>query len=463
MDLKTLDSIKQALKEKRLLTREERAFCHELRYDPKQYISYAYLASGDTIPHLKACFDDKKISMEHHDLFLGLVQFQIELVFKHFGVLKVGELLAHIPEFLELRMVVGVPYCVEHALMSLYLVVAYALSRLNDAVTIALLQELDIFSTLVHALDVVQKYTKITDKLFTCCTRCCWVWAFVYVKWPKQFPMLAKYLPTMLTIYHGTLQVFLKECRNECTDEDMRQIRKAETRSLFSIFMPGLLMFHEKDNPLREHLAPFPKTQTRSSFLVLLPAFLLFLHNPQLVTEKVSPSLIETIWLCFFRHEIFMFWKTIDGDNSSFHTFGRLYSYARTGLGTWLSACTSKPFLAFQEASRNFEKLFDHAEVGHPSLELCLRQVMFDTVYNYHQCSAAYRCFMPTCTKEKAETIQQSNRQYEYLLQIEQEAKEYKVTKDVPLQKCARCHLVRYCCRNCQLLDWKHHKKVCKK
>ena len=31
------------------------------------------------------------------------------------------------------------------------------------------------------------------------------------------------------------------------------------------------------------------------------------------------------------------------------------------------------------------------------------------------------------------------------------------------MQKCSRCRLVRYCSRDCQLADWKEHKKACKK
>ena len=31
------------------------------------------------------------------------------------------------------------------------------------------------------------------------------------------------------------------------------------------------------------------------------------------------------------------------------------------------------------------------------------------------------------------------------------------------MQKCSRCRLVRYCSRDCQLADWKEHKKSCKK
>ena len=31
------------------------------------------------------------------------------------------------------------------------------------------------------------------------------------------------------------------------------------------------------------------------------------------------------------------------------------------------------------------------------------------------------------------------------------------------MQKCSRCRLVRYCSQNCQLADWKEHKKTWKK
>ena len=31
------------------------------------------------------------------------------------------------------------------------------------------------------------------------------------------------------------------------------------------------------------------------------------------------------------------------------------------------------------------------------------------------------------------------------------------------MKKCSACRLVRYCAEECQLKDWKEHKKACKK
>ena len=33
---------------------------------------------------------------------------------------------------------------------------------------------------------------------------------------------------------------------------------------------------------------------------------------------------------------------------------------------------------------------------------------------------------------------------------------------DAPLMKCTRCQYVRYCGRDCQTRDWRHHKVECK-
>ena len=53
-----------------------------------------------------------------------------------------------------------------------------------------------------------------------------------------------------------------------------------------------------------------------------------------------------------------------------------------------------------------------------------------------------YNIYKPNCTYCKADKRKEDN------------------TKK-KLQRCSGCKCVRYCCKECQLNDWKNHKKIC--